>query len=299
MPDDTLIAALRANDAPFVVDGDAVATPLGRSYPATSTDASDGRRVRITRLAPALADRVGDTDALMHVLARHAIGGGSAEGTIYFVETLSAGEPLASRLAREGPMRSAALRPIAVRAAEALRILQTSRGPHGLVSPDSLLLGGDGTVTFRWSGVFAALRAGGVPPEAIAAAFGEDLHLAPELQRGEMPTNASDVFGLGTTLYEALTGRPPFGGRTTATIMATVLTDGSPSGNRPPALTRAILRAIEQQPGDRWTDARQFADALEEQHTTAPRLRPKRRRILPVAAVALGVGALLLWWLTD
>ncbi|HEX2716948.1 MAG TPA: protein kinase [Gemmatimonadaceae bacterium] len=299
MSDDALIAALRANDAPFVVDGDPLPTPLGRSYPATSTDSSDGRRIVVTHLAPALARAVGDTDALLHVLSRHAIGGGSADGTIYFVEARPEGEPITARLAREGPMRSEALRPIAVRAAEALRTVQATHGPHGLVSPDSLLVAADGTVAFRWNGLFAALRAGGVPAEAIAAAFGEGLHFAPELRRGEMPTNASDVFALGTTLYEALTGRPPFGGRTTATVMATVLTDGSSSGHKPPALTRAILRAIEQQPGDRWVDARQFADALEEEHTTAPRPRPRRRRILPVAAAAVGIGALLLWWLID
>ncbi len=296
MSDDTFIASLRSLDVPFVVDGDPVGTPIGFAYPAMSTD---GRRVVITRLAPALSDRVRDADALLHVLADHAIGGGAAEGgAIYFVEAPPAGEPLSARLAREGPLTSAALHPIAVRAAESLRVLQTTRGPHGLVAPASLVVDRDGSVTFRWSGLFAALRASGVAPEVLGGVVGGATHLAPELQRGEAPSPASDVFGLGTTLYEALTGRPPFGGRTTATVMATVLAD-SPGGHRPAPLTAAVLRAIEQRPGDRWADARQFADAIQGRHSTAPRPLAKKRRVRPVGVVAIGLGALLLWWLID
>ena len=299
MSHDTFIAALRALDAPYVVEEEPASTPAGLAYGATSTD---GREVVVTRLAPPLNRLVRDRDALLHVLSKHAVGGGvAADGSIYFVEPPHRGAPLSARLAREGPLSSTVLRPIAVRAAEALRQLQATHGPHGLVTPDSLLVAPDGSVQLRWGGLFAALRAGGLEPDAIGGTLGCALHLAPELQRGGDPSNASDVFALGTTLYEALTGRPPFGGRTTATVMATVLSDASGQGQRRAPLTATVLRAIEQDPADRWNDARQFADELEERPTTAPRppRRPRRRLKSVGVAAAFAATALLLWWLID
>jgi serine/threonine-protein kinase len=161
--------------------------------------------------------------------------------------------------------------------------------------PQTVVLRAKGDVVLRWGGLFAALRAAGITAIDIAHLLGFGSYLAPELRAGNGEGVRSDVFSLGATLYEALTGRPPFGGRTTSTVMAAVLADdGQPREQTGPGQLRsAILRAIERDPDDRWPDAARFREALEPVAAPALVAPTKRRGCLGGAAVA--VIALVLW----
>ena len=99
------------------------------------------------------------------------------------------------------------------------------------------------------------------------AVIGTPAYMSPEQVEGD-PARVgplSDVYSLGATLYHILTGRPPFGGRSTKEILAKVLTV-DPA--RPTALDATVpreleaicLRAMAKAPGDRYASAKELRE---------------------------------------
>ena len=168
-------------------------------------------------------------------------------------------------------------------------------GYHGAICPAVLLWDGS-RVSILDAGIARIALGARVPPLG-----GTGPYLAPEILVGDKPTEHGDMYGLGASLYELMTGRPPFGGRTTSTVMATVLAEGqresSESERDANFVVDAVLRSIEKDVDDRWPTLATFAAALAgERPTTPPKageaVRPRRFGCLPALLAALA-GACL------
>lgn len=308
MTHEELSRALRAIDAPYLIDSDGRATLFGVDFPATTPD---GRQVTVTQLDPDVVAGLDDVDAFLrvfaerqHIAARdeaNIIGAGiTPAGQLFVVHGQGRdGESLADRLHRESTIPSGELRSIAAQVATRLLHEHSASLVHGLVSPATIRLGRDGRVSLGWPGLLSALRAGGLGAAEVGRRLRSTSYLAPEVLGGGKEGVASDVYALGATLYEAMTGRPPFGGRTTATVMAAVLADGvaTQPDSATERLTVAILRAIEREPPDRWHDAAQFLNALSEvaRPSVAPHARGPRKHGRLLAALLIGASALVVW----
>jgi hypothetical protein len=116
---------------------------------------------------------------------------------------------LASRLNLDGTMSPLEVAKLGAQAAAALAAAHDAGIVHRDVKPANLLVGDDGTVKITDFGISRAT--GDVTVTATGFLAGTPAYLAPEVARGEQPIPASDVFALGSTLYHAHTGRPPFG----------------------------------------------------------------------------------------
>jgi len=105
----------------------------------------------------------------------------------------------------------------------------------------------------------------------------------------------SDIFSVGSVLYELVTGKRPFGRRTAAETVAAILKeDPAPiaaSGVEiPPALERVILRCLEREPSNRYQSARDLAfdlRAVQSGSGVAPVLPPPSRRLTVALAAVL------------
>ena len=80
---------------------------------------------------------------------------------------------------------------------------------HRDVKPANILIDNDGTARISDFGIAHAF--GETTLTSAGMLTGTPAYLAPEVARGEDSSYASDVFSLGSTLYAALEGRPPFG----------------------------------------------------------------------------------------
>ncbi len=99
--------------------------------------------------------------------------------------------------------------------------------------------------------------------------YGTPQYMAPELVRGQPPSPASDLYAVGTLLYELLTGTTPFTGGGSQDVMSRQVAEEPlpPSRRRAdgrvgPELDELVLQALDKRPASRLGDARTFAEAL-------------------------------------
>ena len=144
------------------------------------------------------------------------------------------------------------------------------------------------------------------PVTGEGALLGTVPYMSPEQARGEPADARSDIFALGTILYETLAGRRPFVGSGLAETVAAILGPEPPtlaaSGVAVPgALDRIVMRCLAKRREDRFQSARDLAFALEslsETPTTTAgegrwSARLWRTGVVLAALLGLAVGALL------
>ncbi len=97
-------------------------------------------------------------------------------------------------------------------------------------------------------------------------AVGTPAYMSPEQARGEAVDARSDVYSLGATLYEALTGEPPFRGTAGSVLRRVIETDPRAPRRIKSALPRDLetlcLKAMTRDPARRYPTARDLADDL-------------------------------------
>ncbi|HEX2878460.1 MAG TPA: protein kinase, partial [Polyangiaceae bacterium] len=92
-------------------------------------------------------------------------------------------------------------------------------------------------------------------------------YMCPEQVRGEQVDARSDLYSLGVTLYEIVTGRRPFDGGTEFEVMAGHLQEqpkwpGDIDADIPAGLSHALMKALAKNPAERFQSAAEFLEAL-------------------------------------
>jgi serine/threonine-protein kinase len=218
--------------------------------------ASDAQRlVRFRREALALASLVHP-----HIATLFEIEESGTETAL--VMELVDGETLDDRIARyRDPSRGRGLPldevlRLAGEIADALEAAHQRGVIHRDLKPANIKVRADGSVKvldFGLASIFIPDAQANVTGETVTVTgphtmLGTPAYISPEQARGESTDQRADVWAFGCVLYEMLTGRRPFGGRTTVDVLASVL-EREPDLNvlppdTPPAIRRLLRRTL-------------------------------------------------------
>src|SRR5215469_10000252 len=275
--------------------------------------AQDGDRLRrFEQEARAIA-------ALSHpnILAIHDIG--NTNNTHYLVTELLEGESLLERL-RIGPLPLRKALEIAIQAARGVAAAHDKGIVHRDLKPANLFITEDGRVKILDFGLaklasrenanqsesltLTQAEAAATEPGLVLGTVG---YMSPEQVRGKLADTRSDIFALGTILYEMLSGKRAFQKDSTADTMAAILNEDPAElcgeGKKiPPAVDRIVRHCLEKNPAERFQSARDLAFDLETVSgastraatpTTTTRVFSRRWLFAAAGLAAVVVGVLI------
>lgn len=206
-----------------------------------------------------LAGRLSDHPHVVTVLDT----GTTASGRPYLAMDLYDGGSMKQWLTRRGPLSGAQAAGLGAKIADALHAAHALGVLHRDVKPNNILVSRYGEPALADFGVSWLLDASN--SSSVLDVFSPQ-HAAPELMTRGVPTASSDVYALGSTLYELIAGRPPFGGsgHDVRRTIYLALSEPAPPLECPdmPGIAAVIERAMAKEPEDRFPDAAGFGRAL-------------------------------------
>ncbi|HSV39283.1 MAG TPA: serine/threonine-protein kinase [Nocardioidaceae bacterium] len=175
--------------------------------------------------------------------------------------------------------------PLIRQAAEALAAAHKAGIVHRDVKPSNILVKPDGTAKLADFGIARARADSTLTQTGLVT--GSPAYLAPEVASGRSATDASDVWSLGATLYQALTGRPPYDvGDNVMGALYKIVHEEPPRLSTAGWLAPLLEATMATDPKQRWSMA-QVRDFLEGSATaTVPVAPPARRTPEPTKVIA-------------
>ncbi|HKU40079.1 MAG TPA: protein kinase, partial [Polyangiales bacterium] len=220
-----------------------------------------------------------------------------ADARPWVAAELVGGQPLSDRIKRTGPLHINEARAIFEGVLRGLITLHKRGLVHGDVKVENVFVmrsddadGGELTGVLVDAGAERLLSRSEPKVDAttVLPIIGTAKALAPEQARGLEPDPRSDVYGMGTLIYETLTGRAPFQGDSAIDVIAqhVAATPEPPSihgrkGWISESLDALVLKCLDKDPAGRFKNAEELLDALD-----AAVRRPGKRRPLDELAFA-------------
>jgi tetratricopeptide (TPR) repeat protein/tRNA A-37 threonylcarbamoyl transferase component Bud32 len=226
----------------------------------TGQYASPAELARFMREAEAIA-------ALQHPNIVQVYDVGEVDGRPYFTMEFVGGGSLAQKLGGV-PQPAQYSASVAESLARAIHTAHLAGIIHRDVKPSNVLLALDGTPKISDFGLARSLE-GHADVTLGPAKVGTPSYMAPEQVVGNPSTVGpqADIYALGATLYELLTGRPPFRGETATETERQLLTrepvpPSQLNAKVPPDLETICLKCLQKEPTRRYENALALADDL-------------------------------------
>jgi len=179
------------------------------------------------------------------------------EGDIHFiVMELVEGITLKSYITKKGCLDVKESIGIAIQVAQGIEAAHEQHIIHRDIKPQNMLISRDGKVKVADFGIARAVSSQTMNSTVVGSVH----YISPEQARGGYSDARSDIYSLGITMFEMVTGRVPFEGDNTVTVALAHLEDpiALPSSLNPdvtPSFERIILKCTEKKPENRYLSA--------------------------------------------
>ncbi len=242
-----------------------------------AADLKHERKVALKVLKPELAAVLGaerfvveikTTAALSHPHILPLFDSGSADGFLYYVMPFIEGETLRDKLNRETQLGVDEAVRITREVADALDYAHRHGVIHRDIKPENILLHDGRPMVADFGIALAVSAAAGGRMTETGLSLGTPHYMSPEQATAEKEITArSDVYSLGSVLYEMLSGNPPHVGASAQQIIMKIITESAAPVTQfrktvPPHVAAAVAKSLEKLPADRFESAKAFADAL-------------------------------------
>jgi hypothetical protein len=242
-----------------------------------------GRKVALKALAPELTGNPAHRErlrrearaaaALSHPGIATVFALEEFEGHVFIAGEYVPGETLRDELDR-GPLGADRTIATAILIARALAAAHDQGVVHRDLKPENVIRTPSGEVKVLDFGLARIRDVPSEPGSATSRFMGTPAYMSPEQIRGEAVDGRSDLFALGTLMYELATGSHPFRGGDAMSTLAQIL-EVEPvrlTASRPAArggsdrfegLDDIVRTSLQKSPAARWASAHAVADALE------------------------------------
>ena len=240
-------------------------------------DIKHKRKVALKVLKPELAAVLGGerfvveittTASLQHPHILPLFDSGTADGFLFYVMPFIDGETLRTKLDRETQLGVDEAVRIAREVADALEYAHQHGIVHRDIKPENILLHGGHAMVADFGIALAVSAAAGGRMTETGLSLGTPHYMSPEQATAEKDITArSDVYSLGSVLYEMLTGNPPHTGASAQQIIMKIITEAAAPVTQlrksvPPNVAAAVAHSLEKLPADRFESSKAFGEAL-------------------------------------
>jgi eukaryotic-like serine/threonine-protein kinase len=217
----------------------------------------------------------------------------AASGVMYIATELLEGESLRARVER-GPLSWRSASEIAADIASGLAAAHQKGIVHRDVKPENVFLTSGGVVKVLDFGLARIVEPMSdeeltIPQRtAPGVVMGTISYMSPEQGRGDGVTPASDIFSLGITLFELLTGQRPFDRSTAPETLAAIFRDEPPLEqihHLPPQLAQIVSRCLAKSPDRRYGSAHDLALDLRSIASSGPTAAAPARETPKIAVL--------------
>ena len=179
------------------------------------------------------------------------------EGSLhYIVMELIEGITLKSYILKKGHLGVKETIGIAIQVAQGLAAAHDQHIVHRDIKPQNMIISRDGKVKVADFGIARAVSSQTIGVNAVGSVH----YISPEQAKGNYSDGRSDLYSLGITMYEMLTGKLPFDGDTPVSVALAHLEEPMPDPRMlnpdvSPSLARIILKCTEKRPERRYPNA--------------------------------------------
>ena len=205
------------------------------------------------------------------------------QGTHYITMEYVPGEDLKSFIKRSEQLTAGKAVSIAKQVCEGLTEAHRLGVVHRDLKPHNIMIDKEGNVRIMDFGIARSLEAKGITAEGLI--IGTPEYMSPEQAEGKEVDQRSDIYSLGVILYEMVTGRMPFEGKTPLSIALKHKSEIPPDAKElnaqvPSDLNWVIMKCLEKSKEKRFQQAEELLSELEKIEKgipTAERVVPKRK----------------------
>jgi serine/threonine protein kinase/tetratricopeptide (TPR) repeat protein len=189
---------------------------------------------------------------------------GEDQGELFIAMELLDGQSLADEM-RQGPMKVPRAVSIGLGMLSALSALHARGIIHRDLKPSNVFLTEHGVKLLDFGLARPEIEQAVTAVTQTGMLVGTPRYMAPELVTGDEVDARSDLFATGAILFEMLSGRPAFNGKTVAEVVHATVYEQPPALGGSPAIAavdRAIRRALAKRPAERVPSADAMAEDL-------------------------------------